>query len=94
MYPPKIDKIFGSDLIHHNVDDSLRKVRASSFYVQSYKIMMTQWEALDSPTKRCNNDASELNTTMCLTQYLEHEIGCSMGLAGSDPEITRWYKLL
>ena len=89
MYPPKIDKIFGSDLIHLKVDDSLRKVKASAYYHQSYKIMMTQWKALDSPTKRCNNDATEPNTTLCLTQYLEHEIGCSMGLAGSGPEIIR-----
>ena len=89
MFPPKIDKIFGSDLIHMKVDESQRKSMASAYYLQYYKIMMTQWKALDSPTKRCDNDATEPNTTLCLTRYLEHEIGCSMGLAGNDPEITR-----
>ena len=42
---------------------------------------------MDRPEKRCAEQNTEANTTKCITNYIEHTTGCSMGLSGSNPEI-------
>ena len=84
MYFPKVDEIYGSDLIYLKVDKPLN---LTTIYHQTYKMTKTHWKAVDTPDKRCDDSDSEANTTQCITSYLEHKIGCSVGLAGSDKEI-------
>ena len=90
---PIINSLFGSDFMYVAVDSSrMKAIRTPGYTVyQFYKMDRTQWMALDTPLKRCTNDNKEANTTQCLTQYLEHKIGCSMGLARSDPKVVRYW---
>ena len=92
MYFPKIDRIFGSDFIHLKIN-SLRmkaKPNGTGYIIEQYYAMAkTHWKALDTPLKRCRSDNVKANTTQCLTQFLEHKIGCSIGLAKSDAQVKR-----
>ena len=84
MYFPKVDEIYGSELIYLRVD---RPPNQTTIYQQTYKMTKTHWEAMDTADKRCDNTDLWTNTTQCITSYLEHEIGCSMGLAGCNKQI-------
>ena len=86
MYFPKLDEIYGSEHIYLRVDKTIEH----QIYYQAYKMTKTHWKALDTPDKRCDDSYSEANTTQCITRYLEHTIGCSMGLAGSDKQIAMY----
>ena len=86
MYFPKIDRIFGSDFIYIQV----AKPNGTGYFImQHYNMAKTHWKALDNPLKRCRSDNNKANTTQCLTQFLEHNIGCSIGLAKSDTQVKR-----
>ena len=80
-----MDEIYGSELILLKVDDAPPNHKV---YHQSYKFRKTYWKALDTPEKRCDESSLEANTTQCITRYLEQTVGCSLGLAGSDKQIT------
>ena len=82
MYFPKVDGIYGSDLIFITFADI-----KTGCLNQAHKIEKTHWNALDTPSKRCDPSSSGAKTTECLTRYLEHTIGCSMGMAKSDAKI-------
>ena len=69
------------------VDESVK--RASASYRQTFKMRRTHWKSLDSPHKRCNDDGVKANTTHCLTSYVEHMVGCSIGSAQGDPQMAR-----
>ena len=92
MYFPKIDNIFGSEGKFVTLDNSRMKAKPEGtgyFVSQHYKFQKTHWKALDTPLKRCRSDNTEASTTQCLTHFLEHKIGCSLRLPGSDPQIKR-----
>ena len=93
MYMPKINRVFGSEFMYLKVDSALMKEKSNpgNHVYQYYKMTQTQWKALDTPQKRCTYDNKEANTTQCLTHFLEHRIGCSMGLARSDPKVARYH---
>ena len=93
MYVPKINRVFGSEFMYLKVDSALMKEKSNpGYYVhQNYKMTQTQYKALDTPLKRCTYDNKEANTTRCLTHFLEQRIGCSMGLARSDPKVARYH---
>ena len=84
MYFPKDDTIFGSDVIikHDFTSDS------EGIYEQTLSITRTRWKSLKTDNNNCDDDQNlEANTTKCITHYMEDEIGCSVGLSGTDPEI-------
>ena len=87
MYFPKVDGIYGSDLIYLVFDNLMSKTGKKRCFGQSHKIEKTHWNALDTSDKRCDPSSSVAKTTQCLTRYLERTIGCSMGLAESDAQI-------
>ena len=92
MYFPKIDNIFGSEVKTVHLDPSRMKAKpeGTGYSVFEYfKFQKTHWKALDTPLKRCRSDNTEASTTQCLTHFLEHKIGCSVGLSGSDQEVRR-----
>ena len=90
MYIPKINKVFGSEFIYLKVDSTMMKDH--NYVYTFYKMSQTQWKALDTSQKRCKSDGREANTTQCLTKFLEQRIGCSMGLARSNPKVARYHK--
>ena len=85
---PNTKELFGSDAFVLDVSGIVRTAEATNF-IQDCKIRRTRWKLLDIPTKRCDMSNTEANTTMCLTKYMEETVGCSMGLASSDPAIER-----
>ena len=95
MYLPKINGVFGSDFEYLKVDrERMRDRNSAGCHIYTfYEIEQTQWKALDMPEKRCKSGNREVNMTQCITQYLENRVGCSMGLARSDPQINRYYDI-
>lgn len=92
MYFPKVDNIFGSEGKFVQLDGPKIKAKPKSVgyhITQYYKIQKTHWKALDTPLKRCRSDNMKANTTQCLTHFLEHKIGCSIGLPRSDQHVRR-----
>ena len=55
----------------------------------AYNMAKTHWKALDTPLKRCRSENKEANTTKCIVEFLEHKIGCSMGLSKGNSEVKR-----
>ena len=91
IYLPKINGVFGSDFTYVKLDKArMKEMNTTKCHIYTfYQLTQTQWKALDTPQKRCISDKTEANTTQCITRYLEDRVGCSMGLARNDPEITR-----
>ena len=89
MYFPKINGAFGSDFTYLKLDRLRLKDKNTTGFYKFYTMKQTQWKELDTPRKRCKVDSAVANTTRCITQYLENKVGCSMGLARSDPQLSR-----
>ena len=89
MYFPKINGVFGSDFTYLKLDRSRLKDRNTTGFYTFYTMKQTQWKELDTPRKRCKVGSAVANTTRCITQYLEDKVGCSMGIARSDPQLRR-----
>ena len=88
MYFPKLDEIYGSSPHTIKIKKELIERNASSLFMMDYQVKMTHWKALDTKDKRCDNSNS-VNVTGCIAKYIEKEIGCSMKLALSDPNVER-----
>ena len=69
--------VFGS--ASHVVD--LSNCEASS--EQTLYIKKFHLKALDQPTQRCSAETN-LNTSACIADYIEREIGCNPGILGSQ----------
>ena len=87
MFVPKMDDIYGSELIFLPVSSEMRKPGTS--YLQPYKIKRTLVKGLSTPEKRCKADSSEAQVTQCITRHLEKQAGCSIGLLKSDIQAPR-----
>ena len=89
IYLPKSDEIFGSAFLLLLVDVN-KEDRKGMRYHQSYMLRRTHWKAMNTEKKRCDNENTEAETTKCITQYLEHKIGCSFGMSGTDVNTVRY----
>ena len=89
MHFPKPDNIFGSDYVIVDIRDILleEKLNDTGLY-QYFELERTFWKSLDTPEKRCDMK-NTVNTTKCMTNFLEQTIGCSMGLAEGNPDLER-----
>ena len=87
IYVPKMDEIYGSELIVLDLTPEMRK--AGTTAVKNYNLKRTHVKSLDNPTRRCDSNGSKANVTQCITRYLEQMIGCSMGLLRSDRQDSR-----
>ena len=94
MYLPQYEKAFGSEYIKlklaHNQWE--RKKSTEYRYAQDFMLKRTLVKALDKEDKRCDEKDNSGNTTKCITEYLEREIGCTMHLLGSNSQIPRCYQ--
>ena len=92
MFLPHHNKIFGSHYIKIDSPSKFEDVKTSLVgknYYQEFEISRTHWLKLDHSDLRCNPRGREVNTTKCITEYLEANIGCSMGLQGGNPGVKR-----
>ena len=81
-------ELFGNDNFFLDTSRVERRARATEL-LRGFKVKRTLWKSLDTPSKRCDKSNTDANTTKCITQYLEDTVGCSMGLARSDPGVER-----
>ena len=89
MYFPKLDNIFGSDFLILDIAEIIQKKNLNKTGLYQYlKLERIFWKSLDAPEKKCDRKNKGL-TTKCITNYLEQSIGCSMGLAESNPAVER-----
>ena len=91
MFLPNHDKIFGSHYL--KIESPSKSVDPSSVdkpdFYQEYAISITHLMNMDLAESRCNTCKTKENTTKCITNYLEEQIGCSMGLQGSTSGLKR-----
>ena len=85
MYLPKQDEAFGSFYFHKSYNPPRQKY--SWRYDQGYRLERTHWKILDTQDQRCDKGSLRVDTTTCITRYLEKTIGCSMGLHGTNPTL-------
>ena len=86
MIIPRSDQLFGS--IYMNLPLP-KKFEKGECLHQSYELRRTRWITLDERDLRCDTSKAVARTTECITQFLEKEIGCSMGLLGSHHKTKR-----
>ena len=89
MFLPNNDKIFGSHSVKVDSPANYKDGGVNSYY-QEFDISRTRWMNLDQAESRCSPHKSEVNTTKCITEYLENRIGCSMGLQGTDTGLRKY----
>ena len=94
MYLPQYEKAFGSEFLKVRLphDRSERKESTEYRYAQDFMLKRTLVKALDKDGKRCDQTENSGNTTKCISEYLEREIGCTMHLHGSNSQIPRCYQ--
>ena len=93
MYLPQYEKAFGSAYITiepPNHGFNKYDTNYSYTYSQKYLLKRTHWKAQDSEEQRCDEKNNARSTTKCITKYMESEIGCSMGLMGTNLTLTRF----
>ena len=86
MYLPKIDQIFGSYYVLLEIPEK----RRGTCNAQGYKLGRTHWKTLDKESNRCDERKTTAKTTECITQYLEQNLNCSVGLQGNNKKIKRY----
>ena len=88
MYFPRRDEAFGSFFFSKRFPSPSAYEKRT--YVQNYRLDRTRWKTLSTKYNRCDEGTSIVTTTTCITQYLEHTIGCSMGLHGNEQNLKRF----
>ena len=87
MIIPRSDQLFGS--IYMNLPIPKKYIGKGDCLYQNYELRRTRWITLDESDQRCDTSEAVARTTKCITQFLEKEIGCSMGLLGSNHKTKR-----
>lgn len=85
MYFPKQDGSFGSFYFYKDV-----ATKNPRKYFQTYRLERTHHKTLTTENQRCHEGTTRVDTTICITRYLEETVGCSMGLYGTDPGLSRY----
>ena len=97
MYLPQYEKTFGSAFLTIELQNhgfNIQDENNTYSYSQNYLLKRTHWKALDNDEQRCDQENNAGSTTKCITKYLEDEIGCSMGLLGSNLTLKRSVQIL
>ena len=82
-------KIFGRDMITLRLPPEALSADNGSYHIftQDFQVTQTHWRALDHDKLRCDDKHSSMqrniNTSACITEFLENESNCSMALRGS-----------
>ena len=53
-------------------------------FTQDINIAKSHVKAIDQPTRRCNSETTNPDTTACLANFIEREIACSPNIQGSQ----------
>ena len=88
MYFPKIDQIFGS--YYFLLEIPQKYINKGVCIAKRYKLMRTHWKTLDKERSRCDSGKNAAKTTECITQNIEQNVKCSIGLEGSNSKIKRY----
>ena len=51
------------------------------FMIENEKFHM---KAIDKPSQHCNAESTETNTSACIADFIEREIGCNLNILGSQ----------
>ena len=81
MIIPRRDQVFGSYSMILPIPK--RYIGEGYCLYKDYELRRTRWITLDERDLRCDKNKAVARTTECITEFLEKEIGCSMGLLGS-----------
>ena len=85
MYIQNPTKLYGSEYFRISLPSG-EHTNGNGYY-QQFRLSQIHWKAVDQKSQRCEDRQSYLkrNKTVaeCINNYLEQEIGCSMGLQGS-----------
>ena len=71
---PNEVNIFGS--ASHEVNEGECGVRLN--------IKRIHMKALDQPSQRCESEASDINTSACVADFIEKQLGCNPNIQGSQ----------
>ena len=88
MYFPRRDGAFGSSFLFREFPANNKR------YGQAYKLEQTHLKMLRTENQVCDEGTSEPNTTLCITRHCERTVGCSIGMAGADPNIRRCHEMI
>ena len=83
MYLPRQDGAFGSFYFFKKLPPY------NVLTYDNYLLERTHVKTLNTQNQRCDEENSGVDTTTCITKYLEQTVGCSMGLHGTDPDLKR-----
>ena len=53
--------------------------------IQKFHLTRTHLRSIDQPKDRCGTNAGNITTTMCIMNYLQHEVGCHVPLQNMEP---------
>ena len=77
---PNEVNVFGN--ANHEIDlDALNTCQGSKSQV--LRIKKSHLKALDQPSNRCSAESTNLNTSACIANFIEREIGCNPNIQGS-----------
>ena len=82
MVPNKV-KVYGSQ--HYLVLVPQTPLNYEENHYQKMTITKTHLKSLDQPTERCDGHTRNPNTSTCIAQFLEEQIGCSLKILGTTP---------
>ena len=88
MYFPKIDQIFGS--YYFLLEIPQKYINKGVCIAKRYKLLRTYWKTLDNERSRCDAGENAPKTTECITQYIEQNVKCSIGLQQSNSKLKRY----
>ena len=84
MYLMNENNVFGSDqfgVFRPGQGDG----SGNFIYAKTFKLNQIHWKAIDHENHKCDDENTVGHTSMCITAFLEKEIGCTMNLQGSKP---------
>ena len=104
MYFPNPTTIYGSEFFYLKPPPELATIihktnyQLYHYYSQNFRLSQTEWKAVDQETSRCEEkhiySEKTKSVAECIVGYLEQEIGCSMGLHGSQSGTKRFAILI
>ena len=99
MFIPNWVNVYGSN--HLRVTNNLIHVEQDHRYSETITISKSGLKAMDQPSERCDSRAKKPSTSLCISKYIEKQVGCSMNIQGhrmsnrmlacnSTPEYSAW----
>ena len=82
VFVPNEVSLFGS--VSHKVNlDDLKPCQGYGSKSQTLRIRKSHVRALDQPAQRCADASTNVNTSACIADFIEREIGCNPNIQGN-----------